>query len=73
MLLALNIAKMAKGGFSGATIEELQHLIEKPHAKKRAMQKQGVVVPRYKEGKAAIESHLAVLCQNHRQLPSFPK
>ena len=29
---ALNIPKMAKGGFSHSAIEETQFLIEKPHA-----------------------------------------
>jgi hypothetical protein len=32
MLLALNRAKMAIGGFSRATIEETQQLMKKPHA-----------------------------------------
>jgi hypothetical protein len=30
MLLALNIAKMAKGGFSRTSIEEMEQLIKKP-------------------------------------------
>jgi hypothetical protein len=46
MRLALNIAKMAKGGFLGATIAEPQHLIEKPHAAIEPMQMWGVVFPR---------------------------
>jgi len=32
MRLALNMAKIAKRGFSRATIEETQHLIKKPRA-----------------------------------------
>jgi len=32
MRLALSMAKLAKGGFSHATIEQTQQLIEKPHA-----------------------------------------
>jgi len=32
MRLALNVAKMAKQGFSRGTIEETQFLIEKPRA-----------------------------------------
>jgi len=32
MRLALNMAKMAKGGFSRTAIEETQRLIMKPHA-----------------------------------------
>jgi hypothetical protein len=31
--LALNMAKIAKGGFSCATIDETQHLIKKPQGK----------------------------------------
>jgi len=31
MRLALNMAKMAKGGFSRAAIEETHQLIKKPH------------------------------------------
>ena len=30
MWLAMNMAKMAKGGFSRAAIEEMQYLIKKP-------------------------------------------
>jgi len=33
MHLALNLAKMAKGGFSHVAIEESQYLIKKPHPK----------------------------------------
>jgi len=33
MRLALNMAKIAKVGFSGTTIEETQFVIKKPHAK----------------------------------------
>jgi hypothetical protein len=32
MCLALNMAKMAKEGFSRAAIEETKYLIKKPHA-----------------------------------------
>jgi len=32
MCLALNMARMAKEGFSQAAIEETKHLIEKPRA-----------------------------------------
>jgi hypothetical protein len=35
MRLALNMAKMAKGGFFRATIEETQYHIKKPHAEVR--------------------------------------
>jgi len=33
MCLALNMAKMAKEGFSRAAIEEMKYLIKKPRAK----------------------------------------
>jgi len=33
MHLALNMGKMAKGGFSHAAIEETQYLMKNPHAK----------------------------------------
>jgi len=35
MCLALNMAKMAKGGFSRAVIEEIQPLIKKHHGEVR--------------------------------------
>jgi len=39
MCLALNMANMAKGGFSHATIEETQQLMKKPHAEVRKEKK----------------------------------
>jgi hypothetical protein len=39
MRLALNMVKMAKGGFSHATIEERQQLFKKPRAKVREEKK----------------------------------
>jgi len=35
MRLALNMAKMAKGGFSQAAVKEMQQLIKKPRAEVR--------------------------------------
>jgi hypothetical protein len=32
MCLALNMAKMAKGGYSGTVKEQTQYLSKKPHA-----------------------------------------
>jgi len=55
MRLALNIAKMAKGGFLRAVIEETQHLIKKPCAEVREEKKQGVEFPGRRKVKAAIE------------------
>jgi hypothetical protein len=45
--LALNIAKMAKGGFSRATMEETQQLIKQPRAKVQEQEKRGVEVPEH--------------------------
>jgi len=39
MRLALNMAKMAKGGFSRTTIEETQQLIKKPRTEVREEKK----------------------------------
>jgi hypothetical protein len=57
----LNMAKMAKGGFSRATIEETQYLIKKPCAEVREEKKRGVEFPGHKQVKAAIERHPAML------------
>jgi hypothetical protein len=65
MRLALNMAKMAKGGFSRAAIEETQYLFQKPPAEVREEKKQGAEFPGHKRVKAAIERHPAMLCQNH--------
>ena len=43
--LALNMAKMAKSGFSCAAIEETQYLIKKPRAEVREGKKRGVEFP----------------------------
>jgi len=65
MHLALNMAKMAKGGFSHTTIEEMQYLIKKSPAEVWEEKKLGVAFPGHKKVKAAIERHLATLHQNH--------
>ena len=64
MRLALNMAKMAKGGFSRASIEGTQFLIKKPPAEVREEKKQGVECPEYKYVKAAMERHPAMLWEN---------
>ena len=64
MRLALNMAKMAKEGFSRAVIEETKYLIKKPRAEVREEKKRGVVFPGHKKVKAAIERHPAMLRQN---------
>jgi hypothetical protein len=64
MRLALNMAKMAKEGFSHAAIEETKYLIKKPRAEDREEKKQGVEFPGHKKVKAAIQRHPAMLCHN---------
>jgi len=71
MRLALNMAKMAKGGFSRAAVEETQYLIKKPRAEVREEKKRGVEFPGHNKVKAAIARHPAMLGQNqtHGCLP----
>jgi hypothetical protein len=45
MHLALNMAKIAKGGFSRTTIEETQYVIQTPRTKVREEKKWGDEVP----------------------------
>jgi len=65
MHLALNMAKMAKRGFSRTKIEETEYLLNKPHAQVREEKKRGVKFPGHKMVKGAIEWYLAMLRQNH--------
>jgi len=62
--LALNMAKMARGGFSHAAIEETQHLIKKPGAEVQQEKKRGVAIPWHRKVKAAIERHPAMVYEN---------
>jgi hypothetical protein len=55
MCLALNMAKMAKEGFSRAAIEETKYLIKKPRTEVREQKKRGVKFPRHNKVKAAIQ------------------
>ena len=48
MRLALNMATIAKEGFSRAAIEETQYLVKKHRAKVRAEKKRAVNFPAYK-------------------------
>ena len=64
MRLALNMAKMAKGGFSRATIEETQFLIKKPRVQVREEKQRGAEYPGHNNVKAAIERHRAKLWDN---------
>jgi len=65
MCLALNMAKMAKEGFSHLAMEETQYLIKKPRSEVREEKKQGVEYPWRKKVKSARERHLAMLRPNH--------
>jgi len=64
MRLALNMAKMAKEGFSRATIEETKSLMNKPCPQVSEEKKRGFEFPGYKEVKAAIQRHPAMLRQS---------
>jgi len=64
MRLALNMAKMAKEGFSRAAIEETKYLIKQPCAEVREEKKRGVQFPRHNKVKAVIQRHPAMLRQN---------
>ena len=76
MRLALNMAKMAKEGFSRASIEETKYLIQKPRAEVREEKMRCVEFPGHRKVKAAIQRHPAMLrhnqtsgclpCQNRR-------
>jgi len=59
--LALNMAKMAKGGFSRAAIEETQFQMKIPWAKAREEKKRRVEFPGHVDLKAAMERHPAML------------
>jgi len=65
MRLALNMAKMAKGGFLRAAIEEMQHLMKKPRAEVQEEKKWGVEFPGHRKVKDAIEQHPAMVYENH--------
>ena len=65
MRLTLNLAKMAKGGFSRATIGETQCLIMKPCVEVREEKKWYVEFPRHRKVKAAIEQHPAMVYDIH--------
>jgi hypothetical protein len=64
MRQALNMAAMAKRGFSGAAVGETQYLIKKPRAEAREEKKRGVKFPGHNKVKAAIARHPAMLRQN---------
>jgi hypothetical protein len=65
MRLALNMAKMAKGGFFRATKKETQQLMKNPRAEVREEKKRGVEFPGHQKVKAAIKRHPAMVYKNH--------
>jgi hypothetical protein len=64
MHLLLNVAKMAKEGFSRAAIQEMKYIIDKPCAVVREGKKRVVEFPGHKKVKAAIKRHPAMLRHN---------
>jgi len=60
MRLALNMAKMAKGGFSRATIEETEFLVKKPWAAVREEKEPGVAFRGHNDVNAVMERHPAM-------------
>jgi len=64
MRLAMNMAKMAKGGFTRASIEDVQQLNKKPRAEVQDEMKWGVEFSGHNKVKAAIERHLAMIHEN---------
>jgi len=64
MRLVLSMAKMAQGGCSRASIEEMQLLIIRPRVEVREDTKQGVEFPGDKNMKAAMERDPAMLREN---------
>jgi len=64
MRLALNMAKIAKEGFSRASMEETQQVIKTQRAEVREEKMWGVVVPGHNKVKTAIEGHPAMVREN---------
>jgi hypothetical protein len=73
MHLALNMAKMAKGGFSRTAMEQTQQLFKKPCAEVREEKKQAVEFPGHNKVNAAIESHSVMVCKLKRRAASLAK
>jgi hypothetical protein len=65
MRLALNMATMAKEGFSCTTIRGTMYLIMRPCTEDREEKKRGVQFPGHDKMKVAIQRHPAMLHQNH--------
>jgi hypothetical protein len=65
MCLALNMARIAKEGFSCAAIEKTQYLIKTPRAVVREVKKQGIQFPGHQKVKTAIQRHPTMRRQNN--------
>jgi len=65
MRLALNMAKIAKGVFSGAAIKETKQLIKQPRADVREEKKRAVKFSGHQKVKAALERLPAMVYTNH--------
>jgi hypothetical protein len=63
--LALNMAKMAKGGYLQATMEQTQQLIKKLCTQVQEEKMREVEFPGHKKMQAAIERHAAMVYKNH--------
>jgi len=61
MRLGLNMAKMAKQGFSHAAREEMQHLLKKPRTEVREVKPQGVVYPGHRKVEAGMDRRPAMV------------
>jgi len=62
---SLNVAKMGKGGFSCATVEEAQQLMKKPREEVQEEKMRGVEFPGHDEVNATMERHPAMVYKNH--------
>jgi len=65
MWLALNMFKIAKGGFLRAAVDEIQNLTKKRSARVRDEKKQGVEFREHSRVKVVIEKHQALVPENH--------
>jgi len=73
MCHTLNMARMANVRLWRAAIEEMRHLINKPHTDVRQEQNRGVEFSRHKTVKVAIETHPELLCQTTWMADFLPK
>jgi len=64
MRIAMNMAKVDKGGFSRSTMEGTNQHITKRRGDVREEMKRGVKFPRYQKVKAAIDRHPAIVEEN---------